>query len=121
MTETLAAKSMTLIVRERKIASLIICLLMTIFVADLVTIGDPSLEVKVSRRSIKCLEIRCSRRNQLALGLLEVLCQPSVLATSTISGSRDSSKKALDPNIVEAIRSILILHFYHVCCFSLLF
>lgn len=91
-----------------------------IFVADMVAIGEPSLGVTASKRAVKCLEKKASRRNHLALGCVEVLVSPAVLAASTSSGSKDGTKQELDPNLIEAITGILNTSFVAPGLFLLL-
>ncbi|XP_062520947.1 uncharacterized protein LOC134195875 [Corticium candelabrum] len=70
-----------------------------------VFLGDPSLEVKVSRKALVRASVKAGRRNQLALNLLDLLFEQKTLAESTVNGTRDGSKKALDSTIIDAIKS----------------
>jgi hypothetical protein len=76
-----------------------------------VPVGDISCNVFVDKLALTRVEIKSSRRNQLALGLVDNLFDPRVLEMSTVHGSCDGSKKPLDPKVVEAIRSKTNRHF----------
>lgn len=67
--------------------------------------GDPSLEIRVNRKALVRASVKAGRRNQLALNLLDILFEPSTLAESTVNGTRDGSKKALDSAKIDAIKS----------------
>ena len=71
----------------------------------LVYLGDPSLDVKVDRAAVVRASIKAGRRKQLALNLLDIVFDPKTLAESTVNGTRDGSKKALDSTKIEAIKS----------------
>ena len=78
-------------------------------------VGNPSLNVMADKLTVKRFEIRAGKRNQLALGLLEILFEPSTLCYSTVHGARDVAKQALDPKILEAIRSTARTRNLNVC------
>ena len=69
-------------------------------------VGDPSLDAKVERVAVVSASVKARRRNQLALNLLDILFDPMTSAESKVSGSRDGSKKALDPTKIEAITRV---------------
>ena len=68
-------------------------------------VGNPSLGIKAEALAVARAVSKSGRRSQLALSLLDVFFDQQTLAESTVRGSRDGSKKALDPSIVEAIQS----------------
>ena len=70
-------------------------------------IGDPSLNVTAEKLAVRRVELKSGRRNQLALGLIDIVFDPEVLSSSTVHGARDGSKQALDPWMLEAIRGKL--------------
>lgn len=54
-----------------------------------VPVGDPCYGVCCDKLALKRVEIKSGRRNQLALGLIDILFEPNVLEISTANGSRD--------------------------------
>ncbi|XP_062508591.1 uncharacterized protein LOC134184845 [Corticium candelabrum] len=70
-----------------------------------VPVGDVSCSVSVDKVAPRRVGLKSGWRNQLALGLLDIVFEPAVLGASTCNGSRDGSKQPLDPKILEAIRS----------------
>ena len=67
--------------------------------------GDPSLEVEVQKSALARASVKATRRNQLALNLMDIVFDPATLAMSTVNGTRDGVKQYLDPAKVEAMRS----------------
>ena len=70
-----------------------------------VPVGDPSCNVFADKVALRRVEVKSGRRNQMALGLVDILFEPTILEVSTVNGSRDGSKQPLDPKIIEAARS----------------
>jgi hypothetical protein len=76
-----------------------------------VFVGDPGFDVKADKLAVTRAIAKAGKRSQLALALIDVFFPYEVLAESTAHGSRDGSKKPLDPKIIEAIRSQCLLKF----------
>ena len=68
-------------------------------------VDDQCYSVKASRLAEKRVEMPACCPSQLVSGLMVVLFLLEVLATSSVNGSKDVTKHALDPNLVGAIRS----------------
>ncbi|XP_062510935.1 uncharacterized protein LOC134186861 isoform X2 [Corticium candelabrum] len=66
-----------------------------------VYIGDP----RASKLAVTRATMKGGRRSLLALNLVDILFDQDSLRRSTVCGSRDSPKEALDPRKIEAIRS----------------
>ena len=75
-----------------------------------VPVGDQSCKIFVDKVPLRRVELKSGRRNQLALGLMDILFEPDILALSTVNGSRDA-KQPLDENIIEAIGSKYITQY----------
>ena len=50
-----------------------------------VYVGDPCYKVRTDKPALKSVEMTACRRNQVALGLMDVLFSPEVLAGSTVN------------------------------------
>jgi hypothetical protein len=62
-----------------------------------VFVGDPGFDVKADKLAVTRAIAKAGKRSQLALALIDVFFPYEVLAESTAHGSRDGSKKPLDP------------------------
>ena len=74
--------------------------------------------MSASKLAVTRAIMKAGRRSLLALDLVDILLDQDCLRRSTVCGCRDSSKEALDPRKMEAIRSNMIASGYDTALFQ---
>ena len=74
--------------------------------------------MSASKLAVTRATMKAGRRSLLVLNLVDILFDQDCLRRSTVCGCRDSSKEALDPRKMEAIRSNMIASGYDTALFQ---
>ena len=74
--------------------------------------------MRASKLAVTRATMKAGRRSLLALNLVDILFDQDCLRRSTVCGSRDSSKEALNPRKIEAMRNNMIASGYNTALFQ---